>query len=86
VVVIHVILAMRCYTDEIFGLVLSVVRVSGYDVALQVVSANPYGNGTAIFTDDGGASRRFTHEVEAGTVGINVPDLGLFRLGTRQAG
>jgi len=64
---------MRCYTDEIFGPVLSVVRASSYADALGVVNANPYGNGTAIFTNDGGAARRFTHEVEVGMVGVNVP-------------
>jgi malonate-semialdehyde dehydrogenase (acetylating) / methylmalonate-semialdehyde dehydrogenase len=69
----HVTPAMSCYRDEIFGPVLSVVRAPGYDEALQVVSGNPYGNGTAIFTNDGGAARRFTHEVEVGMVGINVP-------------
>jgi malonate-semialdehyde dehydrogenase (acetylating)/methylmalonate-semialdehyde dehydrogenase len=65
--------AMNCYRDEIFGPVLSVVRASGYDEAVRIVSENPYGNGTAIFTNDGGAARRFTHEVEVGMVGINVP-------------
>jgi malonate-semialdehyde dehydrogenase (acetylating) / methylmalonate-semialdehyde dehydrogenase len=65
--------AMGCYADEIFGPVLSVVRASSYDEALAVVSGNPYGNGTAIFTNDGGAARRYTHEVEVGMVGINVP-------------
>jgi malonate-semialdehyde dehydrogenase (acetylating) / methylmalonate-semialdehyde dehydrogenase len=69
----HVTPAMSCYRDEIFGPVLSVVRASGYDEAVKVVSENPYGNGTAIFTNDGGAARRFTHEVEVGMVGINVP-------------
>ncbi len=69
----HVTPPMSCYRDEIFGPVLSIVRASGYDEALQVVSGNPYGNGTAIFTNDGGAARRFTHEVEVGMVGINVP-------------
>src|SRR5262250_1480461 len=69
----HVTPAMSCYRDEIFGPVLSVVRASGYDEAVKVVSQNPYGNGTAIFTNDGGAARRFTHEVEVGMVGINVP-------------
>jgi malonate-semialdehyde dehydrogenase (acetylating) / methylmalonate-semialdehyde dehydrogenase len=64
---------MSCYTDEIFGPVLSVVRASSYEDALGVVNANPYCNGTAIFTNDGGAARRFTHEVEVGMVGINVP-------------
>jgi malonate-semialdehyde dehydrogenase (acetylating)/methylmalonate-semialdehyde dehydrogenase len=65
--------SMSIYTDEIFGPVLSVVRVASYDEALQVVNANPYGNGTAIFTNDGGAARRFEDEVEVGMVGINVP-------------
>ncbi|HEX4658916.1 MAG TPA: CoA-acylating methylmalonate-semialdehyde dehydrogenase [Streptosporangiaceae bacterium] len=69
----HVTPAMSCYRDEIFGPVLSVVRAPGYDEAVKLVSENPYGNGTAIFTNDGGAARRFTHEVEVGMVGINVP-------------
>ena len=65
--------AMSCYVDEIFGPVLSVVRAGSYAEALGVVNANPYGNGTAIFTNDGGAARKFTNEVEVGMVGINVP-------------
>ena len=69
----HVTPAMGCYRDEIFGPVLSVVRASGYHEAMAVINGNPYGNGTAIFTNDGGAARRFTHEVEVGMVGINVP-------------
>ena len=64
---------MSLYTDEIFGPVLSVVRVATYDDALALVNANPYGNGTAIFTNDGGAARRFQNEVEVGMIGINVP-------------
>jgi malonate-semialdehyde dehydrogenase (acetylating) / methylmalonate-semialdehyde dehydrogenase len=64
---------MSIYTDEIFGPVLSVLRVETYDEALDLVNANPYGNGTAIFTNDGGAARRFQNEVEVGMVGINVP-------------
>ena len=64
---------MSVYTDEIFGPVLSVVRVDTYDEALELINANPYGNGTAIFTNDGGAARRFQNEVEVGMVGINVP-------------
>ena len=64
---------MSVYTDEIFGPVLSLVRVPTYDDALDLVNANPYGNGTAIFTNDGGAARRFQHEVEVGMVGVNVP-------------
>jgi malonate-semialdehyde dehydrogenase (acetylating)/methylmalonate-semialdehyde dehydrogenase len=65
--------AMSCYADEIFGPVLSVVRAGSYEQALAVINASQYGNGTAIFTNDGGAARRFTHEVEVGMVGINVP-------------
>ncbi|MET0901142.1 MAG: CoA-acylating methylmalonate-semialdehyde dehydrogenase [Mycobacterium sp.] len=64
---------MSIYTDEIFGPVLSVVRVDSYDDALALINDNPYGNGTAIFTNDGGAARRFQNEVEVGMVGINVP-------------
>ena len=64
---------MSVYTDEIFGPVLSVVRVETYDQALELINSNPYGNGTAIFTNDGGAARRFQNEVEVGMVGINVP-------------
>ena len=64
---------MSIYTDEIFGPVLSVVRVDTYDQAVELVNANPYGNGTAIFTNDGGAARRFQNEVEVGMIGINVP-------------
>lgn len=64
---------MSVYTDEIFGPVLSVVRVASYDEALALINANPYGNGTALFTNDGGAARRFHNEVEVGMVGINVP-------------
>jgi malonate-semialdehyde dehydrogenase (acetylating)/methylmalonate-semialdehyde dehydrogenase len=63
----------RAYDDEIFGPVLSVVRVDSYDDALALVADNEYGNGVALFTRDGGAARRFQHEVEAGMVGINVP-------------
>jgi malonate-semialdehyde dehydrogenase (acetylating)/methylmalonate-semialdehyde dehydrogenase len=69
----HVTPQMSLYTDEIFGPVLSVVRVPSYDAALALVNANPYGNGTAIFTNDGGAARRYQHDVEAGMVGVNVP-------------
>ena len=64
---------MSVYTDEIFGPVLSVIRVNSYDEALALVNEHPYGNGTAIFTNDGGAARRYQHEVEVGMVGINVP-------------
>ncbi|MFD0364390.1 CoA-acylating methylmalonate-semialdehyde dehydrogenase [Nocardia sp. GCM10030253] len=69
----HVGTDMSVYTDEIFGPVLSVVRVDTYDDALALINSNPYGNGTAIFTNDGGAARRFHNEVEVGMVGINVP-------------
>jgi len=64
---------MSVYTDEIFGPVLCVVRAPSYDAALDLVNGNPYGNGTAIFTNDGGAARRFQNEVEVGMVGVNVP-------------
>ena len=64
---------MSIYTDEIFGPVLSVVRVDSYDQGLDLINSNPYGNGTAIFTNDGGAARRFQNEVQVGMVGINVP-------------
>ena len=60
-------------TDEIFGPVLSVVRAKTYDEAVGLVNENPYGNGTAIFTRDGGAARQFQFEAQAGMVGINVP-------------
>ena len=69
----HVTPQMSCYRDEIFGPVLSVVRAPSYDEALALVSDNPYGNGVAIFTNDGGAARRFVSEVEVGMVGVNVP-------------
>jgi malonate-semialdehyde dehydrogenase (acetylating)/methylmalonate-semialdehyde dehydrogenase len=69
----HVKPEMSVYTDEIFGPVLSVVRVESYDEALELINSNPYGNGTAIFTNDGGAARRFQNEVEVGMIGINVP-------------
>jgi malonate-semialdehyde dehydrogenase (acetylating)/methylmalonate-semialdehyde dehydrogenase len=64
---------MDCYRDEIFGPVLTVVRVKTYDDAVKLINDNPYGNGTAIFTRDGGAARQFQFEVNAGMVGINVP-------------
>ncbi len=64
---------MSIYDEEIFGPVLSVVRVPSYDAGLELINANPYGNGTAIFTNDGGAARRFQNEVEVGMVGVNVP-------------
>jgi malonate-semialdehyde dehydrogenase (acetylating)/methylmalonate-semialdehyde dehydrogenase len=64
--------SMRVYRDEIFGPVLSVLRVDDLDRAIELVNANPYGNGTAIFTRDGHAARRFRREVQVGMVGINV--------------
>jgi malonate-semialdehyde dehydrogenase (acetylating)/methylmalonate-semialdehyde dehydrogenase len=61
------------YRNEVFGPVLSVVRTGSVDEAIDVINANPYGNGTAIFTSDGGAARKFTRNVNVGMVGINVP-------------
>ncbi len=69
----HVKPDMSIYQDEIFGPVLGVTRVATYDEAIAMVNANPYANGVAIFTNDGGAARKFQHEVEVGMVGINVP-------------
>jgi len=69
----HVGTDMSIYTDEIFGPVLSVVRCDTYEDAVEMVNANRYGNGTAIFTNDGGAARRFQNEIEVGMVGVNVP-------------
>jgi len=64
---------MECYRDEIFGPVLGVVRVETFREALDLINSNPFGNGAAIFTRDGGAARQFQHEVQIGMVGINVP-------------
>ncbi len=64
---------MSIYRDEIFGPVLSTVRVGTYEEAMGLINANPYANGVAIFTNDGGAARRFQNEVPVGMVGINVP-------------
>ncbi len=69
----HVTPEMACYRDEIFGPVLSVVRVDTYEEAVRLIQENPWGNGAAIFTRDGGAARRFQFEVDAGMIGINVP-------------
>jgi malonate-semialdehyde dehydrogenase (acetylating)/methylmalonate-semialdehyde dehydrogenase len=69
----HVEPSMAIYKDEIFGPVLGVTRVATYDDAIRLVNANPYANGVALFTNDGGAARKFQHEVEVGMVGINVP-------------
>jgi malonate-semialdehyde dehydrogenase (acetylating)/methylmalonate-semialdehyde dehydrogenase len=63
----------KVYGDEIFGPVLSVVRVESYDDGVALINASQYGNGTAIFTNDGGAARRFQREVTVGMIGINVP-------------
>src|SRR5918994_870937 len=64
---------MDAYKDEIFGPVLGITRVDTYDEAVQMVNENPYGNGTAIFTRDGGVARQFEFDVQAGMVGVNVP-------------
>ena len=69
----HVTPDMTIYKDEIFGPVLGMTRVASYDEAIALVNENPYANGVAIFTNDGGAARKFQHEVEVGMVGINVP-------------
>ena len=69
----HVTTEMDCYRDEIFGPVLTVMRASTYDEALALVNDNPYGNGAAIFTRDGGAARAFQFDCRAGMVGVNVP-------------
>ena len=69
----HVTTDMSIYTDEIFGPVLSVVRVDSYEAGVKLINDNPYGNGTAIFTNDGGAARQFQNEVKVGMIGINVP-------------
>ena len=64
---------MSIYTDEIFGPVLSVVRVKSYEEGVKLINDHIYGNGTAIFTNDGGAARRFQNEIQVGMIGINVP-------------
>jgi malonate-semialdehyde dehydrogenase (acetylating)/methylmalonate-semialdehyde dehydrogenase len=66
-------LTSKAYTEEIFGPVLNIVRVKSYDEGVELINSGQYGNGTAIFTNDGGAARRFQYEIEAGMVGINVP-------------
>jgi malonate-semialdehyde dehydrogenase (acetylating) / methylmalonate-semialdehyde dehydrogenase len=65
--------SMSIYTDEIFGPVLGIVRVDSYEQGLRLINDNPYGNGTALFTNDGRAARAFQYDVQAGMVGINVP-------------
>jgi malonate-semialdehyde dehydrogenase (acetylating)/methylmalonate-semialdehyde dehydrogenase len=69
----HVAPGTRCYNEEIFGPVLSVVRVETYAEGLKIINENEFGNGTAIFTQNGGAARQFQFDVEVGMVGINVP-------------
>ncbi|STQ10069.1 methylmalonate-semialdehyde dehydrogenase [Enterobacter cloacae] len=64
---------MTIYKEEIFGPVLSVVRVADYASAVDLINRHEYGNGSAIFTRDGGCARRFCEEVQAGMVGVNVP-------------
>ncbi|MBA8991902.1 malonate-semialdehyde dehydrogenase (acetylating)/methylmalonate-semialdehyde dehydrogenase [Curtobacterium pusillum] len=63
----------RVYTEEIFGPVLAVVRVASYEEGLELINSGAFGNGTAIFTNDGGAARRFQRDVQVGMIGINVP-------------
>jgi malonate-semialdehyde dehydrogenase (acetylating)/methylmalonate-semialdehyde dehydrogenase len=72
-VIDHVTTDMDCYKDEIFGPVMTVVHVDTYDDAMGLIERNPWGNGAAIFTRDGGAARRFQFDVQVGMVGINVP-------------
>lgn len=69
----HVPTTSAVYRDEIFGPVLSIVRVASYEEDLELINSGAYGNGTAIFTNDGGAARRFQNEVQVGMIGINVP-------------
>ncbi len=64
---------MSIYREEIFGPVLSVVRVQTYEEGMELINSHPFGNGTAIFTCDGGAARKFQNEVQVGMIGINVP-------------
>jgi malonate-semialdehyde dehydrogenase (acetylating)/methylmalonate-semialdehyde dehydrogenase len=60
------------YTDEIFGPILAIVRVASFEEGIELINAGPFGNGTAIFTNDGGAARRFQYEIEVGMIGVNV--------------
>ncbi|MGD6741735.1 CoA-acylating methylmalonate-semialdehyde dehydrogenase [Streptomyces sp. BH106] len=69
----HVTAEMDAYKDELFGPVLAVVRVDTLDEAVALINANPYGNGTALFTDSGEAARRFQRGVKVGMIGVNVP-------------
>ncbi|HWU28219.1 MAG TPA: CoA-acylating methylmalonate-semialdehyde dehydrogenase [Microbacterium sp.] len=80
----HVTTEMKVYQDEIFGPVLSVVRVNSYEEAVELINANRFGNGTAVFTRDGGTARQFEYDIEVGMVGINVPipvPVGAFSFG-----
>ena len=75
---------MSIYRDEIFGPVLSVVRTDSYGEAIRMINDNPWGNGTAVFTNDGGAARKFQNEIEVGMVGVNLPipvPLGFYSFG-----
>jgi malonate-semialdehyde dehydrogenase (acetylating)/methylmalonate-semialdehyde dehydrogenase len=63
----------RVYTEEIFGPVLSIVRVPSYEAGVELINSGAFGNGTAIFTNDGGAARRFQNEIQVGMIGVNVP-------------
>jgi malonate-semialdehyde dehydrogenase (acetylating)/methylmalonate-semialdehyde dehydrogenase len=63
----------KVYTEEIFGPVLSIARVKSFEEGVELINSSPFGNGTAIFTNDGGAARRFQNEIEVGMIGINVP-------------
>lgn len=69
----HVPTTSRAYTEEIFGPVLAIVRVPSFEEGLELINSGAFGNGTAIFTNDGGAARRFQREVEVGMIGVNVP-------------
>ncbi len=64
---------MDCYTQEIFGPVLVCLETETLDAAIDLINANPYGNGTAIFTQSGSIARKFTAEIDVGQVGVNVP-------------
>lgn len=69
----HVPTGSRVYADEIFGPVLSIVRVQSYEDGVELINSGAFGNGTAIFTNDGGAARRFQREIQVGMIGVNVP-------------
>ena len=64
---------MECYKEEIFGPVLIILEADTLDEAIKLINNNPYGNGTAIFTNNGSAARKFTMEIDVGQVGVNVP-------------